>query len=81
MEQNNEEKRREWEARRETARQEARQERATDVPVVTQNTADNTPGGDSPMFATHGEQTPTQREIEQDVMMTNPSVESMGSRG
>lgn len=74
-------KRREYEKQQEAARQERRQEKATDVPVVTQNTADNTPDGDSPMFATHGDQTPTQREIEQDVMMTNPSVESMESRG
>ncbi len=74
-------RRREYEKQQEEARQERRQEKATDVPVVTQNTVDNTPDGDTPMFATHGAQTPTQREIEQDVMMTNPSVESMESRG
>lgn len=54
---------------------------AMQVPVVTQTVPGDAFDDDSPMVATHGDEAPTQRELEQDVAMTNPSVESMQGRG
>jgi len=69
------------EREREAKRQAAREEKAMQTPVVTQNTADDTPAGNGPIIPSGCGETPTRRELEQDVMMTNPSVESMESRG
>lgn len=57
------------------------QYRSMQVPVVTQNMPDDTFDEGGPMVATHGDKPPTRRELEQDVTMTNPSVESMEGRG
>ena len=51
------------------------------IPTVTQNMPDDTFDEGGPMVATHGDEPPTRRELEQDVTMTNPSVESMEGRG
>lgn len=47
------------------------------VPVVTQNMPEN----DKRITPAAAGQAPTQQQIEQDVTATNPSVESMESRG
>lgn len=51
--------------------------KAMRVPVVTQNMPEN---GERIVPAAAGE-APTQQQIEQDVTATNPSIESMQSRG
>ena len=53
------------------------QYRSMQVPVVTQNMPEN---GKRITPAAAGE-APTQQQIEQDVTATNPSIESMESRG
>lgn len=65
----------------ERERRTKRRERAMQVPVVTQNMPDDAFDGQGPIIATYGDTAPTQRELEQDVTMTNPSVESMDGRG
>lgn len=69
------------EREREKRRQAEREERAMQTPVVTQNTPENTPSGNGPIVNSDRGASPTRQELEQDVMMTNPSVESMESRG
>ncbi len=64
----------------ERERRKSRRDRAMQVPVVTQNMPDDA-FGQGPIIATYGDTAPTQRELEQDVTMTNPSVESMEGRG
>lgn len=51
------------------------------IPVVTQDLPDDLLADEGPMHSTSGDEAPTQRELEQDVMTTNPSIESMDSRG
>jgi len=51
--------------------------RAMRVPVVTQNM----PKSDVRIAPAGRDGSPTQQQIEQDVLATNPSVESMESRG
>lgn len=57
------------------------QDKALQIPVITQNMPDDTFDSAGPITAAKGDSTPTQRELEQDVTMTNPSVESMDGRG
>lgn len=49
--------------------------------TVTQLTPDDLMAEGGAMRSTHGDEEPTAREMEQDVMTTNPSVDSMDSRG
>ncbi len=64
------------ESERDAARVERRLDDSMNVPVVTQITHD---GGRVEPSAKDG--AVSQRQLEQDVMATNPSVESMESRG
>ena len=71
----------------ETAREALREEQRVEAQARTQGTTvtqlspDEMLADGGAMQATHGDEAPTQREMEQDVVTTNPSVESMGSRG
>lgn len=71
----------------ERAREELREEQRAEAQAceqaktVTQLTPDDVLADDGAMAATHGDEAPTEREMEQDVMTINPSVESMESRG
>ena len=57
--------------------QNTRTDNAMKIPVVTQNVPT-----DSKRIETSGKgQEPTKQQLEQDVLATNPSVESMESRG
>lgn len=57
--------------------QNTRTDNAMKIPVVTQNVPT-----DGKRIETSGKgQEPTRQQLEQDVMATNPSVESMESRG
>lgn len=71
------------EAARETLREEQRAEaqERTQGKTVTQLTPDDMLADGGAMRTTSGDEAPTRREMEQDVATTNPSVESMDSRG
>ena len=71
------------EAARETLREEQRAEaqERTQGKTVTQLTPDDMLADGGAMRTTTGDEAPTRREMEQDVATTNPSVESMDSRG
>lgn len=60
-----------------TAQQEARTDRSMRIPTVTQIQ----PTDDRRIAPTLQGEEPSQQELEQDVIATNPSVESMESRG
>lgn len=49
--------------------------------VTTQISPDNVLADGGPMANSAKEASPTPRELEQDVMTTNPSIDSMDSRG
>ncbi len=49
--------------------------------IVTQNVPDDTFRTDGPIIPSSDDAAALQRELEQDVTKTNPSVESMDSRG
>lgn len=55
----------------------ARHDASMRIPVVTQNI----PRDDCRIAATDQGEEPSRQELEQDVMATNPSIESMDSRG
>lgn len=67
----------------ETLREEQRAEAQAceEAKQETQLTPDDLLAEGGAMRTTQGDEAPTEREMEQDAMTTNPSVESMGSRG
>lgn len=67
----------------ETLREEQRAEAQAceEAKHETQLTPDDLLAEGGAMRTTQGDEAPTQREMEQDAMTTNPSIESMGSRG
>lgn len=54
---------------------------ATGEMTVTQLTPDDLLAEEGPMCPAAGDGTPTQEQLEQDVVTVNPSVDSMESRG
>lgn len=71
------------EARHEVSREEQRIEAQAceQEKTVTQLSPDDVLADGGSMRSTSGGEAPTEREMEQDVMTTNPSIESMESRG
>ncbi len=71
------------EARHEVMREEQRIEAQAceQEKTVTQLSPDDVLADGGSMRSTSGSEAPTEREMEQDVMTTNPSIESMESRG
>jgi len=71
------------EARHEVSREEQRIEAQAceQEKTVTQLSPDDVLADGGSMRSTNGGEAPTEREMEQDVMTTNPSIESMESRG
>lgn len=71
------------EARHEVSREEQRIEAQAceQEKTVTQLSPDDVLADGGSMRSTSGSEAPTEREMEQDVMTTNPSIESMESRG
>ena len=59
----------------------ARQPEPTQEITVTQVTPDDSLNDGGPITPAIGDGTPTERQLEQDVVMVNPSVDSMESRG
>ena len=59
----------------------ARQPEPTQEITVTQVTPDDILNDGGPITPAIGDGTPTERQLEQDVVMGNPSVDSMESRG
>ena len=59
----------------------ARQPEPTQEITVTQVTPDDILNDGGPITPAIGDGTPTERQLEQDVVMVNPSVDSMESRG
>lgn len=51
------------------------------IPSVTQITPENSASSSEKIKPTGKNESPSQQELEQDVAATNPSVESMESRG
>ncbi len=70
-------------ARHEVSREEQRIEAQAceQEKTVTQLSPDEVLADGGSMRSTSGGEAPTEREMEQDVMTTNPSIESMESRG
>lgn len=61
--------------------QRAEAQSRTRVRTVTQESPDDLLADGGSMRSTSGDEAPTEREMEQDAMTTNPSIESMESRG
>lgn len=59
----------------------ARQPEPAQETTVTQITPDDVLTDGGPITPVTGDGTPTERQLEQDVVMVNPSVDSMESRG
>ena len=59
----------------------ARQPEPTQEIAVTQVTPDDILNDGGPITPATGDGTPTERQLEQDVVTVNPSVDSMESRG
>ena len=59
----------------------ARQPEPAQATTVTQITHDDVLTDGGPITPATGDGTPTERQLEQDVVMVNPSVDSMESRG
>ena len=59
----------------------ARQPEPTQEITVTRVTPDDILNDGGPITPAIGDGTPTERQLEQDVVMVNPSVDSMESRG
>ena len=59
----------------------ARQPEPTQEITVTHVTPDDILNDGGPITPAIGDGTPTERQLEQDVVMVNPSVDSMESRG
>ena len=59
----------------------ARQPEPAQETTVTQITPDDVLTDGGPITPATGDGTPTERQLEQDVVMVNPSVDSMESRG
>ena len=59
----------------------ARQPQAMQAVTVTQLTPDDILADGGPITPATGDGTPTERQLEEDVVTVNPSVESMESRG
>lgn len=65
----------------EAGHSDARQPQQTQQTTVTQITPDDILANGGPITPETGDGTPTERQLEQDVVMVNPSVDSMDSRG
>lgn len=65
----------------ERARHEARHGESMRVPTVTQTAPDDSSGPCGRIVPSAEGEEPSREQLEQDVMITNPSVESMESRG
>lgn len=59
----------------------ARQPEPAQETTVTQITPDDILNDGGPITPATGDGTPTERQLEQDVVMVNPSVDSLESRG
>ena len=59
----------------------ARQPEPTQEITLTQGTPDDILNDGGPITPAPGDGTPTERQLEQDVVTVNPSVDSMESRG